>query len=83
MQKFLVLDPDWEDETPVEEIANDPSDAVRKFYSGTLLETPPSLYHEKVVDGSGAATFGSIGETRVAQFYVTDESGQEFKIFFD
>lgn len=83
MQEYQVLDPDWDDQTPMLIKAETPADAVRKFYTETLLEPAPELHAEERPLSHGSAQFGAIGDTRIPRFYVTDASGSEYVVYFD
>lgn len=83
MQEYQVLDPDWDNQTPTPIKAETPADAVRKFYTETLLEPAPELYAERCAPNHGTAQHGAIGDTRIPRFYVTDGDNVEYVVYFD
>lgn len=72
MQNYKILDPNWSDQAPVIEVADSPEDAVRQFYTGTLLESPPKLY-----------AIDSFDLGKAIMFTVTDDDGKEYNIYFE
>ena len=76
MQAYQVLDPDWDDQQPITKQANTPVGAVELFYTETLLELAPGMYAERVDPGCN-------WYTRTPQFFVTEENGDEYVVYFD